>query len=323
MRLALGRRRPLRNGTLSLPGLHGPITLRRDRYDIAYIEAQDDAGAWFGLGYCQAQDRAFQLELRLRTVRGTLSELFGEVTLGVDRLARRIGFIEASQHQFAALDEDVRQQIEAFVPGINAGMTTGADRRAPEFIMLKTQPTPWTVADVVAQGKLISFLMIGNWDVELARLKILLMDGEQALRDLDPSYPATHPVTAPVGAAAGEALDRLSDDLARFLSFSGAGGGSNAWAVSGAHTATGRPLLASDPHLDPVLPPHWYLAHMRTPEWSAAGAALIGAPALAVGHNGFCAWGMTAGLADTVDLFVEDVSPDGRSVRRGDTWEPV
>ena len=66
MRLALGRRRPLRNGTLSLPGLHGPITLRRDRYDIAYIEAQDDAGAWFGLGYCQAQDRAFQLELRLR-----------------------------------------------------------------------------------------------------------------------------------------------------------------------------------------------------------------------------------------------------------------
>jgi penicillin amidase len=323
MRLALGRRRPLRDGTLSLPGLTAPITLRRDRYDIPYIDAQDDAGAWFGLGYCQAQDRAFQLELRLRTVRGTLSELFGEVTLGVDRLARRIGFIEASQHQFAALDEDVRQQIEAFVCGLNAGLTTGADRRAPEYVMLKTRPTPWTVADVVAQGKLISFLMIGNWDVELARLKILLTDGEQALRDLDPTYSASHPVTAPVGAAAGEALDRLSDDLSRFVAFSGAGGGSNAWAVSGAHTATGRPLLASDPHLDPALPPHWYLAHMRTPEWSTTGASLIGSPAIGIGHNEHCAWGITAGLADTVDLFIEDLAPDGRSVRRGDTWEPV
>src|SRR4051812_6266017 len=108
MRLALGHRHTLRNGTLALPGLPAPITLRRDPYDIPYVEALDDYGAWFGLGYCQAQDRAFQLELRLRTVRGTLSELFGEVTLGVDRLARRIGFIEASQHQFAALDEDVR-----------------------------------------------------------------------------------------------------------------------------------------------------------------------------------------------------------------------
>jgi penicillin amidase len=323
MGLALGRRRLLRDGTLALPGLRAPITLRRDRYDIAYIEAQDDFGAWFGLGYCQGQDRAFQLELRLRTVRGTLSELFGEATLGVDRLSRRIGFIEASQHQFAALDTDVRQQIEAFVQGINAGMTTGATRRAPEFVMLNARPTPWTVADVVAQGKLISFLMIGNWDVELARLKILLTDGEQALRDLDPAYPASHPVTAPVGGAAGQALDRLSDDLARFVSFSGAGGGSNAWAVSGAHTATGRPLLASDPHLDPSLPPHWYLTHLRTPEWSAAGATMIGAPAFGVGHNGFCAWGITAGLADTVDLFVEDLASDKRAVRRGDGWEPV
>jgi penicillin amidase len=81
------------------------------------------------------------------------------------------------------------------------------------------------------------------------------------------------------------------------------------------------PILANDPHLEGVMPPHWYLVHLRTPSWEIAGASMIGSPALAAGHNGFAAWGVTAGLADTSDLFLEDVGSDGRSVRRGDGYE--
>jgi penicillin amidase len=318
----LGPRLPQTRGTLILPGPHAPITIRRDRYGIPYVEARDDHDAWFGLGFCQAQDRAFQLELRLCTVRGTLSELIGEATLAIDRLARRIGFSEASRRQLDVLEPEVRGQLEAFAAGINAGLTAGAPKGAPEFALLRARPTLWRPDDVLAQGKLMSFMLIGNWDVELSRYKILTTDGPQALRDLDPTpYPEDQPV-AVSGAAAGRAIDRLEEDLASFASFAGAGGGSNAWAVSGAHTASGRPILANDPHLEAVLPPHWYLAHLRTPEWAVAGASLIGGPAIGVGHNGFAAWGLTAGLADCVDLFIEEVAQDGRSVRRGDGFEP-
>src|SRR5687768_334952 len=172
-----------------LPGLRAPLTIRRDAYSIPYIDAENDADAWFGLGFCQAQDRAFQLELRLRTVRGTLSALFGPPTVPIDRLSRRIGFVEASRRQLEALDADVRAQVEAFVRGINAGLHAGTKRRAHEFSLLRARPTLSEPVDVVGVAKLMSFLLIGNWDVELARLKILMEDGPQALHDLDPTYP--------------------------------------------------------------------------------------------------------------------------------------
>ncbi len=322
LRLALGSRLPTTSGSLRVRGLNDALTIRRDQFGIPHLEASDELDAWFGLGFCQAQDRAFQLELRLRTVRGTLAALVGEQGLAIDRLSRRIGFREASQRQLPVLAEDIRQQIDAFTNGINAGQVAGLGARPHEFVLLRSRPTPWQSSDVLGMGKLMSFLLIGNWDVELARLKILIEDGPGALADLNPVYPGEHPVSLPPGATAGPAIDRLSEDMAALVAFAGYGGGSNNWAISGAHTRSGRPILANDPHLDPALPPHWYLAHLQTKEWAVAGAALIGSPAIGAGHNGFAAWGITAGLADTADLFLEQPGPDRHSVRRGDAFEP-
>lgn len=100
------------------------------------------------------------------------------------------------------------------------------------------------------------------------------------------------------------------------------GGASNNWALAADRTASGRPLLANDPHLSPTLPPHWYLTQIRTPDWAVAGATFVGSPAVLIGHNGFCAWGVTVGMVDNTDLFLEEVGPDGRSVRAGDRFEP-
>jgi penicillin amidase len=320
LRLVLGRRLPRVEGSLRLQGLQAPVSVRRDRYGVAYVDAQNDADAWFGLGFCQAQERSFQLELRLRTARGTLSQVFGETTLAIDRLSRRIGLFESAQRQLPLLDGEVAQQIDAYVRGVNAGLATTP--RAPELALLRAEPSVWQPADVLGMGKLLSFLLIGNWDVELSRLKILQLDGPRALRDLDPTpYPEDHVVVSPPGAAAAAAIERLSEDMERFVAFAGRGGGSNAWAVAGARTRSGLPILANDPHLEGVLPPHWYLVNIRTPAWHVAGASMVGAPAVGPGHNGFAAWGVTAGLVDTVDLFIEDIAPDGRSVRHGDGSE--
>ncbi len=168
----------------------------------------------------------------------------------------------------------------------------------------------------------LAFALASNWDIEMARLRILREDGPAALAALDPAYLAHLPVTAPPGALAGPSVDRLAADLAAFQRFAGAGGASNSWVVAPSRTATGRPILANDPHLPPALPSSWYLAHLRTPEWALSGACFVSQPAVSAGHNGFAAWGITAGHHDNTDLFVEEMGPDGRSVREGDRFVP-
>src|SRR5690606_31117767 len=115
------------------------------------------------------------------------------------------------------------------------------------------------------------------------------------------------PLSARPGVAAGPAVDRLAADLADFGDLVGHGGGSNAWVLSGARTASGRPIVANDPHLTPAQPCFWYLAHVRGRDWAAAGACFVGTAAIGAGHNGHGAWGVTAAHADNTDLFVEEI----------------
>ena len=313
-RLLLGSRLPVTSGTLEVEGPRGSITLRRDRHGIPMIEAEDELDVFFGFGFCQGQDRAVQIELTKRAASGTLSELFGRATLRVDRLYRRVGLRRAAEEQFQVLAPRVASIITAFAAGVNAGRTVGLPRRPHEFVLLRARPTEFTALDVIAILKLQSFAIPSNWDSELARLMVLNLDGPDALRDLDPAYPEWHPVAVSPSGVAGKAAERLAEDLAMFQETIGTGGGSNSWAVSGSKTRSGRPLLANDPHLAPAVPPHWYLARMQSPGWAVAGAALPGTPAIAVGHNGNCAWGVTAGLTDNTDLFLERIGTDGRSV---------
>jgi len=314
----LGRRLPRTSGRVTLDGLGGRVMVRRDGWGIPHVDAESEADAWFGLGFCQAQDRAFQLETLLRVGRGTLAELVGPGGLAADRMSRRLGFSHLAAAQLSMLDDDVRAGVEAYVRGVNQGLSRGLRGRPHEFALLRSTPTPWQVTDVLAFAGLQAFALSANWDAELARLKILSEDGPDALLALDQAYPESHPVSVPVAASAGPALARLADDLAAFAAAAPSAGGSNNWAIAGARTASGRPLLANDPHLAPRLPAPWYLAHMRCPEWEVAGASFVGGPALPIAHNGHAAWGITAGLTDQADLFIEEIGPDGTSVRQAD-----
>ncbi len=304
-----------------MPGLHSTVRIHRDRWGIPCVEADSETDAGFGIGFCHGQDRAFQLEVMLRVVRGTFAELVGPPGLPVDRLSRRIGFLHASRQQWAVLDADIRAGLEAYAAGVNAGTGIGLPRRPHEFVLLRSRPTPWEPTDSLGVLKILSFTLATNWDSELARLHVLTKDGPEALAALDPAYPHWHPVTVPPGQAAGPAFDRLEAELGAFESVTRSGG-SNNWAVAPARTATGRPLLANDPHLNAVLPPHWYLAQARAPGYAVAGATFLGGPVVLAGHNGHAAWGVTAALVDNTDLAVEQIGPDGASVRVGDGFVP-
>ncbi len=318
--LLLGRRLARHAGS-STVACRQSLEIRRDEWGVAYVDAQNEFDAWFGLGFCHAQDRAGQLELSLRLVRGTLASVVGPDGLPIDRAARSIGVHHAAQAQLPTFDADVREQLEAYCAGINAALFAKGASRSHEHVLLRTQPSAWEAADVVALGLMMCCLLPSNWDAELSRLLILTRDGAAAVAALDPAYPAHLGVTFPPGEPAGAMrTDVLLQDLARLREFIGTSGGSNAWAVSAAKTANGHGLLANDPHLPSNLPNVGYLARVRCPDFAVAGVSIVGIPAFLCGHNGHAAWGSTAANVDNTDLFLEELGADGKSVREGERF---
>jgi penicillin amidase len=324
-RALLRPRPPVVDGTLRVPGPVGPVTLHRDRWHVPHVEATTPHDAWWGLGFAQGQDRAFQITSYVHVATGRLAELTGEDGLPVDRLMRRLGLAHASRAAAHHLSEEVATALDAFARGVTAGMTHGSTRPAVEFTLLRTRPAPVTAGDVAAVVRLFAFLLAANWQDELARQAVLEADGPAALRVLDDRAAEDLPTTVghPEGEHAAAALSADLDALARWVPV---GGASNNWAIAGRHTRSGRPIVANDPHLPPSLPTFWYLAHVTCPTWSVAGAALPGTPAIAAGHNGHGAWGTTAGHCDETDLFLEQLRRDGDgtwSVFDGDDFVPA
>lgn len=320
LRLFMGKRSRV-EGSIKIPTLSSRVLIRRDEYGIPTISAQDDDAAWYALGFCHAQDRAGQLEFLRRAARGDLSEIVGPETLIIDRIARRLGFRRSAEEQYYSIDSAARACIEAYAAGVNAGFEHGIRGVPHELALLGTSLTPWCATDVLTYIKLQSFLLPSNWDVELARFKIASLDGIEAVKALDPALTGSPPhVTPDTIERFTHAVDRLTEDLALFAEVIPVGGGSNNWVIAGHKTESGRPLLANDPHLNPMLPAPWYLAQIRTPEWSLTGATTPGAPCFPAGHNGYAAWGSTAALHDNTDFFMEELSEDRTSVRNGDTW---
>lgn len=317
----LDRRAARTSGALHVPGLASEVTIARDRWGVPHVEATCDADAWFGLGFCHGQDRAFQLELLARAGRGRLAELLGADALPIDRLSRTLGFHRLAVVQLPILDADIRAALDAYVGGVNASIATGP--RPHELVLLRSARSPWTAEDVLAFLGLQSLALAGNWDTELGRLSVLLADGPEAMEAVAPAYGPGLPTVVPVGGVAGEPIDRLAADLARLRELVGGPGASNAWALAGSRTAGGAPILANDPHLAPSIPAPWYLAHLRTPDWAVAGASFVGGPAFPTGHNGQVAWGITAGCTDSADLFWEELDLDAGTARGPDGAEPL
>src|SRR2546430_9206224 len=135
LRLVLGRRLPRARGKIRVAGLEAPVTIRRDRWGIPHVDAGSASDAWFGLGFCHAQDRAFLLELLLRVGSGTLSELIGPDALPIDRMSRRLGFRRTAEAQLEVIDPEVRDVLEAYVSGINQGLRRGVKRPPHELVL--------------------------------------------------------------------------------------------------------------------------------------------------------------------------------------------
>jgi penicillin G amidase len=301
-------------GDLPVPGLERPVEILRDRYGVPYVSAASLDDLWFAQGLVTAGERLFQLDLALRQANGTLSELLGELTLDADRFVRTIGINRAGGTIAASWDDVSRGMVARFREGVRAWVDV---MPAPpvEYTLLDAAPElPDDDASWAACWAMFSWALSGNWDLELLREHLAAELGEEAAGRLAPPV-----ADVPAAPAAG----RLAGELLRELPRPARGQGSNAWAIAGSRTASGRPILANDPHLLVQQPIAWFELHLRAPGYEVRGVAAPFAPGIVLGTTAHHAWGVTNVCGDVQDLYRERLNEEGTATSYEGDWEPL
>ena len=279
---------PQTSGAIQAPvGARAAIV--RDRLGVPHVSAASWQDAIFLEGYVAAQDRLWQMDALRRLASGTLAEVVGKAALEADMDSHRWRMSEIAQQQERRLTTDSRAVLAAYARGVNYFIETHRSSLPPEFSLLRYDPRPWRVRDSLLVILQMNRLLTATWREDMNKFQ-MLQSGDAAKVNF--LYPAR---------TGGEVQP-----------------GSNGWAISGAHSTTGKPILANDPHLDWALPSPWYLVHLRAPDLDVTGATLVGVPGVIVGHNRRIAWGVTNLGFDTQDLFREQIDMNsGRYVFQG------
>lgn len=291
---------PRIEGRFPIKGLELPVTVARDQAGVPHVTARSLRDAYFSIGWIHAQDRLWQMEAQRRVGNGRLAEVVGEAGLGSDRFMRTLGLRKVAEANYERLDKATREALQAYAEGINAWLSDHWHRLPPEFIALGYRPEPWQPLDTLVIGRLLALDLTNNWEDEILKAKMGAQLDARRLNELWPGTPPDSPTTLSA-AEAGSLLAAVPETAEPHLA-------SNVWAVSGERSATGKPLLANDPHLGFQAPIQWYLLSVEAPGLSLAGGTVPGIPFHLVGHNGRIAWGTTTTHADTVDLFVEKLA---------------
>ncbi|MEO5925749.1 MAG: penicillin acylase family protein [Bryobacteraceae bacterium] len=274
---------PQTSGEISAP-ISTQASIVRDSLGVPHITAGSWQDAVFLQGYATAQDRMWQMDAMRRLAAGELSEVVGTAGVASDAEARRLRLPQLAEAQEKKLTGEAREVFAAYARGVNYFLETHRATLPLEFTVLRYEPRPWRPLDTILIGLQMTRTLTTSWQEELRKLHMLAKGDAEKVSYL---YPA-----------------RLATEAAP---------GSNAWVVSGAHTVSGKPLLANDPHLEFSSPSTWYMVHLKAGDLDVTGATLPGVPTVIIGHNQHIAWGMTNLEFDMQDLYRERI--DGQTGR--------
>jgi penicillin amidase len=318
-RLAQERLAPL-EGKIAVPGLAQPVEVLRDRWGVPHIYARTADDLFFAQGFVAAQDRLYQMEIWRRTGAGELAEVFGPDFVERDRFARLVGFRGDLEAEWQSYSSDTKAICAAFARGVNAYVRHCGDRLPVEFELLGFRPGEWKAEHCLL--RIAGLLMTRNITQEIARAEMVAKLGLKATERYLPPEPARRLDPDPK-------LDLEGLDENVLASYRAAiaipaleeQAGSNNWVVDGTLSATGKPILANDPHRPVILPSLRYLVHLVGPGWNVIGGGEPALPGVAVGHNERAAWGFTIVPYDVADLYVEQTDPSHPNrYRSGDAW---
>lgn len=299
---------------LDLNGLQGKVIIRYDENRIPHIFAENDHDLYYAQGYVTARERLWQMDIQTRSAAGRLSEVVGVKALEVDRYHRRMGMVYGAENTLRGIMKDpvMTKVITAYSDGVNAYIKTLTPAKYPiEFKLLNYEPEAWKPINSAFLLKLMSETLAGGSN-ELAMTNVLNKFGAKVTNDLfpdremheDPIIPAGTkwdfkplPVPQPPAAFKAQMLAGMKPKERV------EGIGSNNWAISGAKTASGYPILANDPHLDLTYPSIWYQVQLAGPGVNVYGVTLPGAPCVVIGYNQKISWGVTNVDADILDWY--------------------
>lgn len=313
---------PVISGELKLSGLDKSVTVWRDTSGVPHIEAQSEHDLYMAQGFITAQDRMFQMDLSRRQASGQLSEVVGEKALSRDKFFRTFGLRRAAEASWAAYSSSSQQVLEWYAQGVNAYIRQAQanDALPIEFTVLGYKPTEWTPIDSLTIGKFMAHDLSDSWEGQAFRYQLVNQVGDEMAKALFPSYPEG-------GATIIQAIKDNPIDLSIFAAEAVVPdpyNGSNNWVVSGSKTASGKPILANDPHLGLDAPSIWYETHLKTAEFEVSGVIFAGVPGIILGHNRDIAWGVTNLGPDVQDLYIEKRNPDNPyEFEYLGKWEPA
>ncbi len=317
-------------------GLSAPVDIRIDRWGIAHIKAETQAGAFFAQGWNAARDRLWQIDLWRKRGLGLLSADFGPAYVEKDIAARLFLYCGDMEAEWRCYGPNAEEWTEAFVAGINTyvdGIEAGEHELPPEFAVMGTKPARWQAEDVV---RIRSHARVNNLDNEIRRSGVLAKYGLEA-DGLRKAREPDRPLTIPEGfepheipAAVYQTYLRATEpvtfgpDTTQAQAASSELIGSNAWALTPERTTTGRAILASDPHRAHQLPGLRYMVHLQAPGLNVIGAGEPAVPGVSFGHNEDIAFGLTIWFVDQEDLYVYDLNPDNpEQYRYNGGWEDM
>ncbi|NOY99087.1 MAG: penicillin acylase family protein [Chloroflexi bacterium] len=332
---------PQVDGEISLSGLDGPVDIYRDEMGIPHIYAATLHDLFMAQGYVHAQDRFWQMDAWRHIGSGTLSEMFGKAQVKTDTFLRTLGWAQIAEQEWDDLSPESRAILTAYSEGVNAYLDgRSGTELSLEYGVLKLLnadyvPEAWTPVNSLTWAKAMAWDLRGNMGAEIERAILLKTLTPEQVDTLFPPYPEDHPLivptigenvaqtdhprTTPSAAIDAATLAAVQSNFAMLddvLGPVGDGIGSNSWAVSGALTDTGMPLLANDPHLGIQMPSIWYQIGLHCQPVSQAcpyevgGFSFAGVPGVIIGHNDRIAWGFTNVGPDVMDLFIEKTNPD-------------
>jgi len=340
---------PSDEGEWRVDGLSADVEIAFDEWGIPHITGRTEDDLLTALGWVHARDRLFQMELLRRVAEGRISELVGNVPLGaeagfytaittlrMDRVNRTLGFRLYSEELTQRLHPRARKMLAAYARGVNAYIKSG--KLPIEFRLLEIEPGPWRPEDSIAIALYAYWGNSSNAEHELIRLALREGYGERAMNEAFPVsfgferyiiprdvkdfrklYERTNmiePATIPQGLLDRKAATRLASTLLEHKNASpymAKGESSNGWVVAGSRSASGKPILANDPHMPHTMPGVVYLVHMMGDGYDTIGGSIPGTPAIFFGHNRHIAWGATTTNADTQDIYIEKLDPNDPS----------
>jgi len=325
--LMLKKSLPQYNGEIQLTGLNNQVEILRDNFAIPLIKARSDEDAAFALGFVHAQERLFQMDVARRAGEGRLSEVFGTKTIPIDQMFRTVGIYKSVKANYEKLNPLSKKILEAYSKGVNEFIKTAKGNYPVEFDLLGYDPYPWKPEHSLVIAKLMGWELNISWWSDITFSQLVQKFGPEKAKELLPDFPENSPTIIPPGLSN---VSSISSDLIKvdqqFRSFTGFVGthiGSNNWIVNGKMSASGKPIIANDPHLAYSAPGRWYFAMIRSNDWNVEGFTIPGLPAIVIGKNQNISWALTNVMADDADFYVEKIDTSGKNYFFKNSWHQL